>query len=73
MILNFIRLFKIQIGYKFFYCILKVFCKFFVEKGFLVIFINEIIVEVKVVIGIFYIYFDDKRVVYDYLLNDYFK
>ena len=46
---------------------------FFAEKGFLATSTNQIIMESKVAIGTFYIYFDDKRAVYDYLLNDYSK
>lgn len=70
---NSIRLPKTQTGYKSFYRILKVSRKLFAEKGFLATSTNEIIAEAKVAIGTFYIYFDDKRAVYDYLLNDYSK
>ncbi|MFA7417904.1 MAG: TetR/AcrR family transcriptional regulator [Acholeplasma sp.] len=70
---NSIRLPKTQTGYKSFYRILKVSRKLFAENGFLATSTNEIIAEAKVAIGTFYIYFDDKRAVYDYLLNDYSK
>lgn len=70
---NSIRLPKTQTGYKSFYRILKVSRKLFAEKGFLATSTNEIIAEAKIAIGTFYIYFDDKRAVYDYLLNDYSK
>ncbi len=66
-----IRLPKTTTGYKSFYKIIEVSKKLFAEKGFLATSTNQIISEAKVAIGTFYIYFDDKRAVYDYLLNDY--
>lgn len=66
-----IRLPKTTTGFKSFYKIIEVSKKLFAEKGFLATSTNQIISEAKVAIGTFYIYFDDKRAVYDYLLNDY--
>lgn len=68
-----IRLPKTTTGYKSFHKIIEVSRKLFAEKGFLATSTNQIIMESKVAIGTFYIYFDDKRAVYDYLLNDYSK
>jgi len=68
-----IRLPKTKVGYKSFHRIIEVSKKLFAENGFLATSTNQIISEAKVAIGTFYIYFDDKRAVYDYLLNDYSK
>ncbi len=73
MMTNSIRLPKTQTGFKSFYRIIDVSRKLFAENGFLATSTNQIISEAKVAIGTFYIYFDDKRAVYDYLLNDYSK
>lgn len=73
MMTNSIRLPKTQTGFKSFYRIIDVSKKLFAENGFLATSTNQIISEAKVAIGTFYIYFDDKRAVYDYLLNDYSK
>src|SRR5690554_6708280 len=70
---NSIRLPKTTTGYKSFNRIIEVSRKLFAEKGFLATSTNHIISEAKVAIGTFYIYFDDKRAVYDFLLNDYSK
>lgn len=68
-----IRLPKTATGYKSFARIIEVSKKLFAEKGFLATSTNQIIEEAHVAIGTFYIYFDDKRAVYDYLLQDYSK
>ena len=68
-----IRLPKTATGYKSFSRIIEVSKKLFAEKGFLATSTNQIIEEAHVAIGTFYIYFDDKRAVYDYLLQDYSK
>lgn len=70
---NGMRLPKTKTGYKTFNKILEVSKKLFAANGFLATSTNEIIAEAKIAIGTFYIYFDDKRAVYDYLLNDYSK
>lgn len=68
-----IRLPKTNTGYKSFNRIIEVSRKLFAENGFLATSTNHIISEAEIAIGTFYIYFDDKRAVYDYLLNDYSK
>ena len=73
MMTNSIRLPKTQTGFKSFHRIIDVSRKLFAENGFLATSTNQIISEARVAIGTFYIYFDDKRAVYDYLLNDYSK
>ncbi len=66
-----IRLPKTKTGYKSFNKIIEVSKQLFVHKGYSSTSINEIIAESGVATGTFYIYFDDKRAVYDYLLKDY--
>jgi|SRR5690606_25672141 AcrR family transcriptional regulator len=69
--LSAIRLPKTKTGYKSFNKIIEVSRQLFVQKGYSATSINEIIAESGVATGTFYIYFDDKRAVYDYLLSDY--
>lgn len=66
-----IRLPKTKAGYKSFNKIINISKKLFVDNGYQATSINEIIKEAKIATGTFYKYFDDKRAVYDYLLNDY--
>ncbi len=66
-----IRLPKTKTGYKSFNKIIEVSKQLFVKRGYSLTSINEIIAESGVATGTFYIYFDDKRAVYDYLLKDY--
>lgn len=60
-------------GIKTFEKILTVSKELFAIKGFMATSINEIIASAQIATGTFYQYFDDKRAVYDYLLNDYSK
>lgn len=66
-----IRLPKTKTGFKSFNKIIEVSKTLFANKGFSQTSINEIIENAKIATGTFYNYFDDKRAVYDYLLNDY--
>lgn len=68
-----IRLPKTKTGFKSFNKIIEVSKKLFANQGFSQTSINEIIEKSNIATGTFYIYFDDKRAVYDYLLNDYSK
>ncbi len=58
-------------GQRTFKRIIDVSKELFALNGFMATSINEIIKEAKIATGTFYQYFDDKRAVYDYLLNDY--
>lgn len=58
-------------GMRTFNKILTISKELFVRNGFMSTSINEIIKEANIATGTFYQYFDDKRAVYDYLLNDY--
>lgn len=66
-----IRLPKTKTGFKSFNKIIEESKKLFATQGFSQTSINEIIEKSNVATGTFYIYFDDKRAVYDYLLKDY--
>ncbi len=58
-------------GQRTFKKILDISKELFAKNGFMATSINEIIKEANIATGTFYQYFDDKRAVYDYLLNDY--
>lgn len=68
---NSIRLPKNKSGLKSFNKIIEVSKELIANKGYQATSINEIIREASIATGTFYKYFDDKRAVYDYLLNDY--
>lgn len=68
---NTVRVPKTHAGEKTFFKIIEVSKLLFSERGYLSTSINAIIAEAKIAAGTFYKYFDDKRAVYDYLLNDY--
>src|SRR5690554_1725806 len=68
-----VRLPKTKVGYKSFYKILDVSKELFSTQGYSSTSVNEIIEKSKIAIGTFYIYFDDKRAVYNYLLQSYSK
>lgn len=68
-----IRLPKTKVGYKSFYKILDVSKELFSTQGYSTTSVNQIIEKSGVAIGTFYIYFDDKRAVYNFLLQRYSK
>ena len=68
---NSIRLPKTPAGFKTFNMIVEVSKILFSERGYLSTSINAIIEKAGIAAGTFYKYFNDKRAVYDYLLNDY--
>lgn len=68
-----IRLPKTKVGYKTFNKIINTSKDLFSTQGYSTTSVNEIIDKAGIAIGTFYIYFDDKRAVYNYLLQDYSK
>ena len=67
------RLPRRQDGLKTFETILSVSKKLFAQNSFSQTSVNQIIEESGLSVGTFYIYFDDKLAVYQYLLKDYSK
>ncbi|VEU82723.1 TetR/AcrR family transcriptional regulator [Acholeplasma hippikon] len=62
---------KTKTGYKSFNKIIEVSKKLFASNGYSSTSINEIIAQAEIATGTFYNYFEDKKAVYIYLLQDY--